>query len=1186
VGDSTSIPLGAFELTAPLGRGGMGVVWRGRHRQHGTPVAVKVITDASAREDRYQAAFRNEVRAVAGLSHPGVVQVFDFGLVDAAADAASGGRLQAGSPYLIMEYLRPDPLNEPVESFAQLRGILDQLLEALAHAHARGVIHRDLKPDNVLADPVTGRLKITDFGLAHTVNREATADDTLAGLAHTTAGTPDYMAPEQARARPREQGAWSDLYSLGCMAYALASGGPPFVRGTPIATLMAHLTEPVPALAARIPVPAGLDAWVRRMMAKTPQTRYRRAADAAYALDTLATDFEPPPPLSSAHLAVPTDISGDRTLEVDEAAIAEAESLIPVTVRLSEAELRALEEAVPHGRPPVPAQWRTPEDAQAHILPGTGLGLYGLRAVPFVGRLEERDRLWRTLRAVDQLDRAQVMVVTGPSGCGKSRLCEWLAERAHEVGAAFSLHVRSAVVEDQGSGFGPVWRRVFRAFDLFGDDLRTHLHWELSRLGFSPVEARALGDALAEVIAPDPTHSAVHFAGPREIFFTMARVIERLAQERCVLLWLDDAQWTRSGLDFVDFLLQRQSEVASRLLVVMTVRTEALADRPDESRRLADIVHRADVTQVEIGPLPPEDRPRLVRALLGLNSSLAHRVEARTAGNPLFAVQLVGDWVQRGVLESTPEGIRLRPGLVADALPLPRDLQEVWGERVRLFLAGRSSDEATALELAAVLGLHVDRDEWRQVCMLRRLAPLPDLRRLADALIDSGLAERDPDQPDRAFTFVHGMFREALETMAAEAGARWMADHQRVCAGMLRPCPGTHAAERRGRHALAAGDPADLEEAISALATAVAGRIETGEYDAADELLRLADTARDALSLAESDLHQGQLRLCRAQIAHLRGDRDRALELSVANEMDARRFGWTEVLAEAYRMLGAIALDRSQFAQAQARLEEASQLALEAGNLRLAGQAHEKLGSVFVAMGHFEPAERILTAARRELLDAGDEAGAGRAAVALARLMKKLGRLEDALSFNALAHAPFERAGDRNGLAACANQRGELLRLRGALSEAEIRYRQALEMWEAIGAGNAIFAQANLGLLLAEEERYAEARPLLLDVQARFRALRLQAPLAIAAACLAPTAAAAGDFEAVDAHLTEAEAIIGKTRLADLDAARMLEHAGNLCADAGEAARGRRAWLLAASQWRLLRHDDRAAEVEGRAGGR
>jgi len=199
------IPLGPFELTKRIGVGGMGEVWQGFHRQQKVPVAVKVITAARARQNKYRKAFREEVRSCAGLNHPGVVMVFDFGELDAAAEEASQGRMIEGSPYLAMELAEGGSLAQtPLpRTWADLRYKMLALLDVLAHAHARGVIHRDLKLGNVLLfDRENGMsgLKLADFGLAHAADRQ---ERSLRG----TSGTPLYMAPEQFR------GAWRSFAS-------------------------------------------------------------------------------------------------------------------------------------------------------------------------------------------------------------------------------------------------------------------------------------------------------------------------------------------------------------------------------------------------------------------------------------------------------------------------------------------------------------------------------------------------------------------------------------------------------------------------------------------------------------------------------------------------------------------------------------------------------------------------------------------------------------------------------------------------------------------------------------------------------------------------------------------------------------------------------------------------------------
>jgi len=214
--DRYYIPLGPFMLSAPLGRGGMGEVWEGIHRTEQVQVAVKVMTLRASRREEFRKAFGAEVQAAARLHHPHIIHVFDYGEVSAETEELSATRLAAGSPYLVMELAVGGSLKDlgMPRDWHEFRTNLLQILDALAHAHARGVIHRDIKPGNVLfGHEEDGRhlLKLSDFGIARAVEGNTRAGNRDSNAA----GTPHYMAPEQIHGLWRDQGPWTDLYSVG-----------------------------------------------------------------------------------------------------------------------------------------------------------------------------------------------------------------------------------------------------------------------------------------------------------------------------------------------------------------------------------------------------------------------------------------------------------------------------------------------------------------------------------------------------------------------------------------------------------------------------------------------------------------------------------------------------------------------------------------------------------------------------------------------------------------------------------------------------------------------------------------------------------------------------------------------------------------------------------------------------------
>ena len=300
-GDSTEIPIVPPELAnhpryrvvEPLGSGGMGTVYRAEHRLMERPVALKVIRRRLVAHPTAIERFLREVRAAARLSHPNIVASFD---------AEQAGDLR----FLVMEYVEGDSLDRLVStprslSVAEACEIIRQAALGLAHAHSRGMIHRDIKPQNIMLTP-SGQVKVLDFGLARladltadesaptsTSDNPSPSDETVRGAAAGTMagmilGTPDYLAPEQAlnAAAADER---SDLYSLGCTFYFLLTGHPPFPEGTGPEKLVAHCQSPIPDPRRERPeIPADVAAIVLRLLAKSPADRFAAAADVAEAL--------------------------------------------------------------------------------------------------------------------------------------------------------------------------------------------------------------------------------------------------------------------------------------------------------------------------------------------------------------------------------------------------------------------------------------------------------------------------------------------------------------------------------------------------------------------------------------------------------------------------------------------------------------------------------------------------------------------------------------------------------------------------------------------------------------------------------------------------------------------------------------------------------------------------------------
>lgn len=723
--------VGDYAIARELGAGGVGRVVEGVHTRTGKRVAIKMLL-AEKVSAATQRLLLDEAAVVVQLSHPNVVELIDV------------GRDRDGSLFLVMELVDGSHLGRWVRrtpTIASIFRVCDEMLDALAAAHAQGVVHGDLKPANVLLD-MTGRVKITDFGIARVIDPLRRSGE------RGVTGTPHYMSPEQLFA-PDEIGPPTDLYAIGVMLRDML--GPAMPRETFQQVLERKVSPPHPFVARNgVHAPSELAALLDALLRRDPRQRPRFAAQVRRELAMIAKRV--------------TD-SGSR------APISEHATIVEATVATSAPSLHAL--------------------AESHLTIGASSApleatMRRLRPVPLVGRRDHIELLTTCAREASEGDGPRAVVLIGRAGEGKSRIARhgfaMVERQGTMLGAAASF-------DESGGGANVDLRECLRR--LLGapqlnarleDTLASRWQWLGAALG----DAKDLAGELHQWLSPD-----AHPIDADRAAALAASALCVASSIRPTYLWLDDVGWSRDGaLPLVTRLL----DTSARVLVVATMRS-GTADHPRVRGWVFRVSEHPRARVRTLAPLADAERSELLQSVASIAKPTADELASRLHDPTLVIVEAARDWSDQGLLVETEDGFVPRADVSLDALA--GGVRGVIARRLDGLLASfgeRAPHAERVLMHAALLGVHFERralvcccddvdvvlDRALMVGMLRVIGP--EVYRFDHQLFAEALFERvdgSPDAADIAHVTAIALGR-TYGSIRPEMGLRAMRLHRRA----------------------------------------------------------------------------------------------------------------------------------------------------------------------------------------------------------------------------------------------------------------------------------------------------------------------------------------------------------------------------------------------------------------------